>query len=114
MRQTPDSIRIERITWSDIGDITTVEAYTLDGKPMNIPRVDKRRTVTTVSRDSSQSVITLSSMLYAPDNKPDFRFTEIWTAMDSGGRHELMLEKKSESLLYPAPVWACEATYEMQ
>jgi hypothetical protein len=114
IRQTPDSIGIERVTGSDIGDITTAETYALDGKPMDVPRVDKRRSVITVSRDCSQSMITLSSILYSPDNKPEYRFTEVWAAMDSGGRHQLVLKKKSESLLYLAPARVSMAWYEMQ
>jgi hypothetical protein len=114
IRQTPAFIRIESVNGSDIGDITTADSYTLDGQAMEKQRTGKETIVTVLSRNTSRSAFTLSSLVYTADHRPEYRFTEVWALVTTGGWQKLVLKKENESLLYPAPAWVCRATYEKQ
>lgn len=113
VRQTADSLSVQTLRGTDIGDITTYKDLSLSGKPMESLGADHRKRVTIPGWDEGQKILVLTTTLYAVTDSsiPEIKLTEVWALAEKGGKTILALLQKSTDIK-SGIAWSCSATYE--
>lgn len=107
--QTKDSIKLERTTVGNDGDITVAETFPLNGKKViRITKTSKRTITTTAIWSNDGKKLTIVST-YSYSEKPadiEYKNTEAWSLSDEGS---LTITKISDATV--TDDWTIEGRY---
>lgn len=109
INQTKDSIKLERTTISNDGDVIITETLPLNGN--NVTRVTKtsKRTINTTATWSGDGTTLTIISIYSYAEKPaevEYKNTEVWTLADN----QLVITKTSDATV--TDDWTIKGSYK--